>query len=164
MKAFGNTEVPVRGTHYRSSQGFGGTWINECVNQPLFAETTTVFEVNKQKKILKEDRLRISQDTLSRLNETRPEHKVVRYKFDPNDQTMAKNNKTMTFEDNIHQGTVETIFQTSLRPDIEINPLSKKNNPNAQSEPSFYVEDIDKWMNKKFKIAQKQRQDFKQLI
>ena len=59
----------------------------------------------------------------------------------------------MTFEDNIHQGTVETIFQTSLRPDIEINPLSKKNNQNAQSEPSFYVEDIEKWMNKKFKIA-----------
>lgn len=70
----------------------------------------------------------------------------------------------MTFEDNIHQGTVETIFQTSLRPDIEIIPFTKKNNPNSQSEPSFYVEDIDNWMNKKFKNAQKKRQEFKQLL
>lgn len=53
----------------------------------------------------------------------------------------------MTFEDNIHQGTVETTFKTSLRPDIANNLLSPKKVQGVQSEPSFYNEDIDKWMN-----------------
>ena len=53
-------------------------------------------------------------------------------------------NKTMTFEDNIHQGSVETTFQNSLRPDIPNHLLSSKKSNGVQSEPSFYNEDIEK--------------------
>lgn len=161
-KTFGNSEVAIRGTRYRNQQGFCGTWINECLNQPLFNETTTVFEVNKNKKVRKEDQRLISRETLTRLNETRPDHKEIRQKYDV--FPTAKNNKTMTFEDNIHQGTVETNFQTSLRPDIANNLLSPKKVQGVQSEPSFYNEDIDKWMNQKFKNSQKTRQDAKSLL
>ncbi len=101
--------------------------MNDCLNQPLFSETTTAFEIKKQK-VKPEDALLITKETLLRLHETRAEHKEIREKFDPNSASMLKNNKTMTFEDNIHQGTVETFFKTSLRPENTGCLLAKKSN------------------------------------
>ena len=106
-----------------------------------------------------EDALQISRETLLRLHDTRPDHKQVREKFDPKSASDLKNNKTMTFEDNIHQGTVETFFKTSLRPEHAGAPATKK--PSAQNEPCFFGEDMDRWLTKKFSNAQKARQEFK---
>ena len=69
----------------------------------------------------------------------------------------------MTFEDNIHQGSVETTFQNSLRPDIPNHLVSSKKGNGVQSEPSFYNEDIEKWMKSKFLNAQKARKEMKVL-
>jgi hypothetical protein len=65
----------------------------------------------------------------------------------------------MTFEDNIHQGTVESMFKTSLRPDNGFFQSLKK--PSSENEPSFYGEDLNKWLTKKFSNAQKVRKEFK---
>lgn len=77
----------------------------------------------------------------------------------------------MTFEDNIHQGAVETYFLTSLREmDAERISRAKKSStkPNKDTEnykegrmieqaitgpPAFYEEDLNKWMTKKFARA-----------
>jgi hypothetical protein len=109
--------------------------------------------------VKQEDALIISKETLLRLHETRPEHKHVREKFDPKSASDLKNNKTMTFEDNIHQGTVETFFKTSLRPEHAGSLVSKK--PSAQNEPSFFGEDMEKWLKKKFENELKARSEFK---
>ena len=87
---------------------------------PLFDETTTAFEIKKQRPNLS-DALIITRETLLRLHETRPDHKETRLKYDSNLASTQKNNKVMTGEDNIHQGTVESFFQTSLRPDTTTN-------------------------------------------
>jgi len=70
---FGDQNVPLRGTFYKSQNGLtGGTWINNSFGQPYFAESTTAFSVNKSQKVKKEDGLKISRETLERLASTRP--------------------------------------------------------------------------------------------
>lgn len=56
----------------------------------------------RKQKVKQEDALLITKETLLRLHETRPEHKESREKFGPKSPENQKNNKTMTFEDNIH--------------------------------------------------------------
>lgn len=106
----------TRGTCFRNSTHCG-TWFNPALNQPLFNEDECAFEINKNKKIRDEDRLAITKNTLNRLAVDRPEHRTIRDKFDKTDpDCLAQQiNKTMTFEDNIHQGEAETVFRSSLR-------------------------------------------------
>ena len=56
----------------------------------------------------------------------------------------------MTGEDNIHQGTVESFFQTSLRPDTTTNSNLQTKKLSSENEPSFFGADIEKWLSKKF--------------
>ena len=100
----------MKGTFYKSAN-FCGTWFNDNLNVPFFSQDSTVFTVTSSK-INKDDGLKISKDTLQRLANERYSHKDTRKKFDKSDPECLKqqNNKKMTFEDNIHQGTTETYF------------------------------------------------------
>lgn len=59
----------------------------------------------------------------------------------------------MTFEDNIHQPTVDGLFQTSLR---EKDTLSKPKDFSMSQPPHFQQDDMDKWMEKKFEHSIKE--------
>jgi hypothetical protein len=69
-----------------------------------------------------------------------------------------KINKTMTFEDNIHQGEAETVFRSSLRE----KRLGRGKAPEGGAPPAFADQDQDKWLNKKFQRAQTSRKQQKE--
>lgn len=113
------------------------------------------------RKINKEDALHISKDTLHRLSSTRPEHKQPRRKFDKTNQDCLneQNNKKMTFEDNIHLGTMENEFFNMLRvPDVPKTGLVSTEGP-----PSFFEKDLDKFQSK-FQQAVSTRAAFKDTL
>lgn len=103
----------------------------------------------------------IARKKLSSLCEDRPLHKSIRNKFEATDfqQVKDKNNKKMTFEDNIHQATVESLFKTSLREADEFRrgATADRENHSMQAPPSFQQDDMDKWMSKKFNHSIKER-------
>lgn len=165
---FGTQGMPSRGTFYKS-QNFCGTWVNDNLNVPFFTSESTAFTLDMSKKINKEDGLMIARETLRRLTRERPQHKAIRRKFNPLDEDCLKeqNNKKMTFEDNIHQGESETFFQNSLREvPVDLKTLVKATKADGQSDsqkvadislmvapPSFYDQDVEKWLTKKFARA-----------
>ena len=59
-----------------------------------------------------------SQDTILRLNDTRPNHKLVREKYDKTNQQhyFSVNNKIQTSEDDLHEKLENVLFRESLRP------------------------------------------------
>lgn len=59
----------------------------------------------------------------------------------------------MTFEDNIHQPTVDGLFQTGLR---EKDHLAKPKDFSMSQPPQFQQDDMDKWMEKKFEHSIKE--------
>ena len=78
----------------------------------------------------------------------------------------------MTFEDNIHQGATDTHFQNSLREAIKNTQKSaagddsdqqfKVTSSDLQGAPSFFEQDLQKWMTKKFTKAIGERQQAKE--
>jgi hypothetical protein len=102
----------------------------------------------------------MTRSSLNRIAEDRPLHKTVKQKYDSNNPDADRSNKKMTIEDDIHQPAYQAQFQTTLR-----QTASAMNSASATAAPpSFADADGDKWVNKKFKIAQKMRREHKDRI